>query len=225
MKTSKPFTTISYNTIEYLQNRLDDLVARNVLYFYAFIFHYREEDESKDHIHLLMHPNGQVETDKVLKHLEEFDPNNPDKPLRCRPPHKCNSFGDWYLYGLHDTKYLLAHGYQTRKYHYTQGDMITSDTDELVDLIHTIDYKKMYGNQNFFQAMEDGESILDMIKKGIIPMQQYGQYARFFFDLAQGNLNQTFRGEHLGHEDPPKIDPTTGEILLIEERHEDNESK
>ena len=172
-----------------------------------------------------MHPNGQVETDKVLKHLEEFDPNNPDKPLRCRPPHKCNSFGDWYLYGLHDTKYLLAHGYQTRKYHYTQGDMITSDTDELVDLIHTIDYKKMYGNQNFFQAMEDGESILDMIKKGIIPMQQYGQYARFFFDLAQGNLNQTFRGERLGHEDPPKIDPTTGEILLIEENHEDNESK
>lgn len=225
MKTSKPFTTISYNTIDYLQERLDDLVARNILYFYAFVFHYREEDESKDHIHLLLHPNGQVETDKVLKHLEEYDPNNPDKPLRCRPPHKCNSFGDWYLYGLHDTKYLLAHGYQTRKYHYTQGDMITSDTDELVDLIHTIDYKKMYGNQNFFQAMEDGVSILDMIKQGIIPMQQYGQYARFFFDLAQGNLNQTFRGVHLGHDDPPKIDPKTGEILLIEENHEDNEDK
>lgn len=220
MKTSKPFTTISYNSVDYLKAQLDDLVQRNLLYFYCFVFHYKEDDERKDHIHLLLHPNGQIDTDKVLKFLEEFDPLTPDKPLRCRPPHKCNSFGDWYLYGLHDTKYLLAHGYQTRKYHYQQSDMICSDTDELVDLIHTIDYKKMYGNQNFFQALEDGESILEMIKKGIIPMQQYGQYARFFFDLANGSLNQTFRGEHSGHDPKPEIDPTTGEIIADTENPE-----
>lgn len=161
-----------------------------------------------------MHPNGQVETDKILKHLEEFDPTMPDKPLRCRPPRKSNCFGDWYLYGLHDTKYLLAHGFQARRYHYKQDDMHCSDLDELIELIHTIDYKKMYGNQNFFQAMESGESILDMIKKGIIPMQQYGQYAKFFYDLSSGALNQTFRGYYSGHEDPPlKVDPDTGEIL------------
>lgn len=214
MKTSKPFSTISYNTIDYLTAQLDDLVARNVLYFYAFIYHYKEKDESKDHIHLLMHPNGQVETDKILKHLEEYDPNMPDKPLRCRPPKKSNSFGDWYLYGLHDKKYLLAHGYQARQYHYKFEDMHTSDIDEFNELIHTIDYRKMYGNMNFFQAMEEGDSILDMIKKGIIPMQQYGAYSRFFFDLASGNLDQTFRGTHKGHDDiPPNVDPETGEIL------------
>lgn len=221
MKTSKPFTTISYNTPDYLKAQLDDLVQRNILYFYAFVWHYREEDESKDHIHLLLHPNGQVDTDKILKHLEEFDPAVPDKPLRCRPPHKCNSFGDWYLYGLHDVKYLLAHGYQTRKYHYRKEDFFVSDEDEFVDLIHTIDYKKMYGNQTFFQAMEDGFTIFDMVKQGIIPMQQYGQYARFFFDLSNGALNQTFRGEYIGHEDPPKFDPKTGE-LLPEEISNDN---
>lgn len=222
MKTSKPFTTIAYNSIDYLKARLDELVARSVLYWYAFIWHYKEEDETKDHIHLLMHPNGQVETDKVLKYLEEFDPTHPELPLRCRPPHKCNSFGDWYLYGLHDTKYLLAHGYQTRKYHYQQSDMITNDTDELIDLVHTIDYKKMYGNQNLFQAIDDGDSILDMIKKGIIPMQQYGQYARFFFDYVNGALNQTFRGEHIGHEETPQIDEQTGEVISLEESPEDS---
>lgn len=216
MKTSKPFTTIAYNTVDYLTAQLDDLVQRNILYFYAFVWHYREEDEAKDHIHLLLHPNGQVDTDKVLKHLEEFDPSKPDKPLRCRPPHKCNSFGDWYLYGLHDTKYLLAHGYQMRKYHYKQDDFVVSDPDEFVELIHTIDYKKMYGNQIFFQALEDGESILEMIKKGIIPMQQYGAYSRFFFDFVNGNLNQTFRGSYLGHdpkEELQEVDPNTGEVL------------
>lgn len=211
MKTSKPFTTISYNTVEYLKAQLDDLVQRNILYFYSFIRHYKEEDEAKAHIHLLLHPNGQVDTDKVLKHLEEFDPSMPDKPLRCRPPHKCNNFGDWYLYGLHDTKYLLAHGYQMRKYHYEQSDMVTSDIDELTELIHTIDYKKLYGNQIFFQALENGESIFEMVKRGVIPMQQYGQYSRFFFDLASGSLNQTFRGGHIGH-DSTEIDPDTGEL-------------
>lgn len=212
MKTSKPFTTISYNTIDYLKIQLDVLVQRNILYFYAFLFHYREEDESKDHIHLLMHPNGTVETDKILKFLEEFDPLVPDKPLRCRPPHKCNSFGDWYLYGLHDKKYLLAHGYQARKYHYAFEDMITSDKDELTDLIHTIDYKKMYGNQRFFEALDNGLSVWEMVEQGIIPMQQYGQYSKFFFDLTEGNINRTFRGSHIGHEDDIKINED-GEII------------
>ena len=186
------------------------------------MFHYREEDERKEHIHLLIYPNGQLDTDKVLKYLEEFDPLHPEMPLRCRPPHKCNSFADWYLYGLHDAKYLLAHGYQTRKHHYSKEDFIVSDIDEFVDLIHTIDYKKAYGNQMFFQAMEDGDSILDMVKKGIIPMQQYGHYARFFQDLTYGALNQTFRGDYIGHEEPEKIDPKTGEVLTIEITNDTN---
>lgn len=195
---------------------MDDLLQRNIIYFYSFVFHYREEDERKEHIHLLIYPNGQLDTDKVLKYLEEFDPLHPDMPLRCRQPHKCNSFADWYLYGLHDAKYLLAHGYQTRKHHYTKDDFIVSDIDEFVDLIHTIDYKKAYGNQLFFQALEDGDSILDMVKKGIIPMQQYLQYAKFMRDYTFGALNQTFRGGYLGHEEPEKIDPNTGEVLTIE---------
>ena len=47
-------------------------------------------------------------------------------------------------------------------------------------------------------------------------MQQYGHYARFFQDLTFGALNQTFRGSYLGHEEPDKIDPNTGEVLTIE---------
>ena len=201
MKTSKPFSTISYNSINFLKCQLDDLVQRNVLYFYAFVPHLKEEDETKEHIHLLMHPNGQVETDKILRYLEEFDSLHPDKPLRCLTPHKTNSFGDWYLYGLHDTKYLLAHGYQARKHHYVREDFVVSNDDEFNELIHTIDYKKMYGNQVFWQALEDGMPVLEMLQRNIIPMQQYGAYSRFFFDYTQGNLNQTFRGSSVGHED------------------------
>lgn len=182
------------------------------MYFYSFIKHYKEEDESKDHIHLLMHPNGQVEADEILKYLEEFDPLNPTKPLRCRPPHKCNSFGDWYLYCLHDSKYLVAHGSQSRKYHYNREDFIVSDEDEFNELIHTIDYKKMYGTQVFFEAVENGDSIIEMVRKGIIPIQQYGQYRRFMTDVFEENMNQTYRGLHVGHEEKPQIEATTGEL-------------
>lgn len=209
MKTSKPFSTISYNTVEYLKAQLDDLVQRKVLYFYAFFFHYAEEDEKKEHIHLLLRPNGQCDTDKVLEYLAEYDSQHPDKPKRCQAPRKCNSFGDWYLYGLHDPKYLAAHGWQERKHHYTKDDCICSDTDELNELIHTIDYKKMYGNGLFWQAIEDGESVLDMVKKGIIPMQQYGAYSRFFYDLTCGNINATFRGDRKGHEEDEEDNPPT----------------
>lgn len=206
MKTSKPFSTISYNSINFLKCQLDDLVQRNVLYFYAFVPHHKEEDETKDHIHLLMHPNGQIDTDKILRYLEEFDSLHPDKPLRCLTPRKSNSFGDWYLYGLHDTKYLLAHGYQTRKHHYVREDFVVSNYDEFNELIHTIDYKKMYGNQVFWQALEDGMPVLEMLQRNIIPMQQYGQYSRFFFDYTQGNLNQTFRGSSVGHDELKQVD-------------------
>lgn len=211
MKTSKLFSTISYNTKDFLKSTLDGFVKKNIIYWYAFVYHIKEEDERKDHIHLLMMPNGTIETDKLLKQLEEYDPNNPLHPLRCRPPHKTNVFGDWYLYNKHDEKYLLAHGHQTRKYHYSREDFITNDDDEFDDLIHTIDYRKMYGNQAFFEGLNGGKSVVDMVQEGTIPIQQYGQFAKFAFDYTAQSLQRTFRNGNTSH--TPLIDENTGEIL------------
>lgn len=211
MKTSKLFSTISYNTKEYLKTQLNGLVERGVLYFWTFVYHFKEEDEKKDHIHLLMMPNGTVDTDKVLKQLEEYDPLNPTKPLRCGIPHKTNDFGHWYLYGKHDPKYLKAHGHQARKYEYQREDFWTSDDDELDDLIRRIDYRKMYGSQAFFDGLESGKSVTQMTIEGTIPIQQYGQYSKFAFDLTTENLKRTFRGDRTTH--TPLYDPTTGEIV------------
>lgn len=158
-------------------------------------------------------PNGTIETDKLLKKLEEYDPNNPLQPLRCRPPHKTNVFGDWYLYNKHDTKYLLAHGHQTRKYHYDRKDFITNDDDEFDDLIHTIDYRKMYGNQAFFDGLNVGKSVVDMVQEGVIPIQQYGQFAKFAFDYTEQSLQRTFRNGNTTH--TPLVDENTGKYYEI----------
>ena len=47
-------------------------------------------------------------------------------------------------------------------------------------------------------------------------MQQYLQYSKFMQDYTLGALDNTFRGGYLGHEEPEKIDPNTGEVLTIE---------
>lgn len=46
MRTSKPISTISYNTLPFLKEKLDDLVNNQVLEFYFFIWHHAEDDEA-----------------------------------------------------------------------------------------------------------------------------------------------------------------------------------
>lgn len=107
MKTSRPFSSISYNTPDYLRVKLDELVSRRVVSFYAFIFHQKEEDELKDHIHLYIVPNGSQNTDDILDYLKEFTLADPLHPLGCMPA-KSSKFGDWALYGTHNALYLAS---------------------------------------------------------------------------------------------------------------------
>ena len=44
MKTSKPFSTISYNTADFLSVKLNDLVNRRKIAFWAYVEHLPEED-------------------------------------------------------------------------------------------------------------------------------------------------------------------------------------
>ena len=82
MKTSKPFSTISYNSPEFLIVKLNDLVERRVIAFFAFVKHFKEADEKKDHIHLIIFPNGQYQTDALKDYLAEPDFSDlSNKPL------------------------------------------------------------------------------------------------------------------------------------------------
>ena len=71
-RTIKPLSSISYNTRDFLKNKLDDLSKRGVLDFWCFIFHHGEhmEDGSqeKDHFHVSMVPGEQVDKTPKIKH-------------------------------------------------------------------------------------------------------------------------------------------------------------
>ena len=83
MRTSKPISTISYNTQEFLLHQLDEMIKNHIISDYMYINHFAEEDERKDHIHLWMKPNKLLDTMDIQKYLLEIDPNNPTKPLKC----------------------------------------------------------------------------------------------------------------------------------------------
>ena len=100
MRTTKPFSTISYNTAEFLKEKLERLVLERVISFYSYIEHYPEEDEKKKHKHLLIIPNGQINTDELTDILNEIDMAHPlEKPLGVLP-WRSSKFDDWYLYSV-----------------------------------------------------------------------------------------------------------------------------
>lgn len=196
MRTSKPFSTISYNTDEYLTAKLDELMTKRKIEFYAFIEHLPEDDETKKHKHLLIIPNGTINTDQVQDYLTELDPTNLDgKPLGCIM-FRSSKFGDWYLYALHDVGYLAQCG-QSRKYHYTQADFKVSDSDYLRELTHTIDYSPYNRFTQIRQAAEDGIAFSQLVWQGLIPIQQYIAYERAYQSMLRTN---TYRNGNSGHD-------------------------
>ena len=203
MKTSKPFSTISYNSSEFLNQKLGELVQRRQIDFFAWVHHYAEEDETKEHKHLYIVPNGRVDTDQVLDFLLELDIKHPDKPLKCIRPHS-SKFADWYLYALHDVTYLASKG-QARKYHYVFEDVQTSDRDYLLEEVHTIDFAKLNRFASLRDAAVTGVPFEELLMGGVIPIQQTYAFRQAYDLMAQ---YRTDRGGRSGHE----IDPETGEV-------------
>jgi len=158
VKTTKPLSTISYNTFNFLLGVLDRLVSNDILSFYAFIHHDAEEDENKDHFHVYMEMAKAVDTIWLRKQFNEPDPNNPKDPLGVLPFNK-SKFCDWYWYGLHDKSYLLSKG-QSRKFHYEATEVITDDTEYLAELVR----------QNPRPTAELAQ-VTELLQHGFTPMQ------------------------------------------------------
>lgn len=199
MKTSKPFSTISYNSEAFLEYKLNELLRKRVLEFWAFIHHLPEADEKKPHKHVYFVPNGRCDTDQVKDELLEVDPSKPGEPLGCIR-FKSSHFADWYLYALHDVAYLAMKG-QARKYHYTQDEIRRSDTDYLLEEVHEIDYSKLNRFSTIRDAVDRGEDFVEFLASGQVPIPQVAQYEKTWNLLQYRKTCQTVRDGREGHEE------------------------
>lgn len=197
MLTSKPTSSIWYGSVNYLKMKLDEMIKDNVLTFWCFVKHIKEEDEKKDHIHFFCVPNGRIRTEYLHDELTEFDMIN-EKPIKPLPFHS-SKFGDWYLYSSHNISYLASKG-QSRKHHYSQEEFYSSNYDYLNELVHTIDMSKINRIETIKRAVDNGEAFESLVASGQIPVPLVTQYQRVFEIISN---DKTMRASYEGHEEEP----------------------
>lgn len=178
MNTALPISTISFNTTGFLEEKLESLVKSGKLEFWAYVHHYPEHENDdgngKEHNHLYVKPAIRMQTEGLRFTLQEHDPKCPTKPLGCLPFMTTKHFGDWYLYALHDAKYLKFKG-QTREYHYKPDDVKTSDRDALNWYVRQIDLQEVAPLQSMVDAIGMGMKFNEYFMLGKIPIQQLKQ--------------------------------------------------
>ena len=176
MRTSKPLSSISYNSENFLVSHLEELRNSHVVSEWYYILHMPEDDEggAKEHIHLYVEPSKMIQTDSFRELFAEFDPNMPLKPLTC-PCWRQSKFADWYMYAKHDIDYLRCKGL-VKKYHYSIDDFRSWDDDALVQRVREIDLTSFSRLQAMQEAIEHGINFTEFCRSGAVPIQQVNQY-------------------------------------------------
>lgn len=196
MRTTKAISTISFNTPSFLELKLEELTKAKKISFWAYILHQPEDDEGgrKEHMHVFVVPSKMIQTDDLKEEFKEFDPSHPDKPRGCISWNS-SKFDPWYMYILHDKRYLASKG-QSRKYQYYSDEVITSDVDELTARVRSIDMLSLSPYMEMENAINDGLSFDQFFARGLIPITLVNQYEKAWRLLL---LSKAYRGKHKNH--------------------------
>lgn len=175
MRTKQIISTICYNNVEYLERKLKELIVSDKIDFWAFVKHIAENDETKDHIHLIVYPSKAIDTKELDDYL--LEPQGVDKlPLgTCRLWHIVHekNVNDYFLYVLHDLRYCRLKGYDKRKYTYTIEDFRTSSKEALEDNINTAYHRSEFSYNNTLRhmAIDTNVSAYDIVKNGYVDIK------------------------------------------------------
>lgn len=180
MRTRTAISTISYNSEPFLKNKLDDLLQHGHIDFYFYIRHDAESDEKKDHFHLWLIPSETLDTQTLQECFKEYV-QGIDLPLKVMPFRKSN-FQDAYLYAIHDKSYLDMK-MEEKEFHYSFDDVVSSDSDYLLDSVHHIDWSKIKRASPSSVIRENilnGVSWSEMVCNGVVPAQQYSGWHKMY---------------------------------------------
>ena len=214
MRTTKPISTISFNSPAFLKLKLEELTKAGKISFWAFIPHKPEDDEAgtKDHNHLYVEPSKMMQTDDLKAELMEYDPEHPTKPKGCLP-FRTSKFSDWYLYSLHDKRYLASKG-QSRRFHYKHEEMISGDPDNLLALARSIDLLSLSPYADMQDAIKNGVTWNEYFARGYVPLPQIKGFMLAWESLGGSGTNRAGRPGHLNRNDQGDfVNTSTGEIL------------
>ncbi len=191
MATSKPISTISYNSPAFLEKTLNDFVSAGTITAWFYVFHNGEpqadNDEAlgKDHIHLLVVPNKCIDLLKFTSAFIEVNPLDIKLPFRCMP-FRNSKIEEWFLYALHQPDYLSMKGLE-KEFHYTIDEMSTNNPD----YCHMLYVEAMQSLKNspaykLSRAADKGVDFSTLVRSGQIPVQQISNSALFYSYFYKG---------------------------------------
>lgn len=208
MKTSKPLSTVSYNTPRYLIFKLEQLRKSKVLSKWYVMPHAPEDDEAgkKYHMHVFVQSNNKVDPDDLRAQFIEPVAGDITRPRKCMP-FVPSDFSNWCMYVLHDPAYLASKG-QSRRYRYGFKDFLVFDADvfdyerKSISMSDISAYRKMLG------FIERGQSFAEFVGSGSCPIPQIRNWQTAFGLLSS---HATYRNNKVGHE--YLLDSETGEYV------------
>lgn len=178
MKTSKPISTISYNSEEFLRAKLDYLTKSGNISFWYYIKHNGEYDtetnlQDKDHIHLYVESGDRVDTIKLGEMFVEYPNGDLNAlPFKCMP-FRVSKVYDALLYNIHHPQYLLMK-FEKKEFSYTLDDIVTNDRDYLNQLYSEALHSDLFKRDRMMKLMDNGVSMAEMCFHGLInPSQAY----------------------------------------------------
>lgn len=184
MNTSRTISNISYNTPAKLAAVFSELLRDGVIDWAYWIHHKADDEETKDHAHIVLKPAARLDTVALAKRFMEPDPKaSITKPLGVTSKWNfCRSLDDWLLYAVHDTGYLASKG-QRRRYHYTIDDVQATDREALLEDWRSIDRRAFDRLAYVAFAAESGVPFALLVKDGRVPVAQYNAYKRYYEDI------------------------------------------
>ena len=164
--TKEPLSTISYNSEEFLKEKLEEWYQLHWIQCYKYIKH-KGEDGDKDHIHLRIEPNKRLDPMTLTEMLREWEEGK-DKPKGCRP-WRPSKEEDWILYAIHDKDYLkikYGGGEKGEKLPYKWEDIVVSEEYDIE--IAYIRARQYLENTcaNIMKQIEEGKTAKQLIQEG-----------------------------------------------------------
>lgn len=193
MKTSKPISTISYNSEDFLKAKLDYLSRSGEVAFWYYIKHHGEYDketniQDKDHIHVYLEFADRVDTIKLGEIFFEYENGDLNSnPLKCMPFRVSKPY-DALLYNMHHSQYLLQK-FEQKEFSYTIDDIVTSDRDYLNQLYSEAMHSDIFKRDRMMKLMDSGVSVAEMCYHGLVNTNQAYQMMIFEQLYKRGKYN------------------------------------
>lgn len=169
MATQNPISTISYNSVKFLKEKLDTWYQSHIISCYMFIRH-KGEDGDKDHTHVFLIPNRRLDPMDLVEELKEYTADNP-KPLGVRPFRKSKE-EDWILYAVHDPDYLkIKYSDDPReKIPYKWENIVSSDGFDVETAFIRARSHLKHTSANLVGRLKSGTSAMTLLSEGENPM-------------------------------------------------------